>query len=51
MPFLRRRYPDRAYAGVELEMNQAFPRAGGARWRALQQEVLDAFLTLVDELG
>ena len=51
MPFLRRRYPDRRYAGVELEMNQAFPRAGGARWSGLQQVVLDAFLSLAEELS
>lgn len=29
------------YAGVELEVNQRFPRRGGARWRELQSLILE----------
>lgn len=29
---LRRELPDARYAGIELEVNQTFVRAGGARW-------------------
>ena len=34
--WLRRAFPERAYAGVELEINQAFPAAAPSIWRALR---------------
>jgi len=39
---LRLRFPDPAYAGVELEINQKHFFAGGSRWRALRRAVLEA---------
>jgi predicted N-formylglutamate amidohydrolase len=39
---LRRRHPDDAYAGIELEVNQAIVAAGGAPWRALRTMLVDA---------
>jgi len=35
--YLRKRYPDRDYAGVELEVNQKHPLGGPAKWRALRK--------------
>lgn len=37
---LRRRHPDAAYAGVELEVNQRFVRDGGAAWEALRRDLV-----------
>jgi hypothetical protein len=39
---LRRRHPDDAYAGIELEVNQAIVAAGGAPWRALRTMLIEA---------
>lgn len=39
---LRRRHPDDAYAGIELEVNQAIVAAGGAPWRALRTMLVEA---------
>lgn len=35
--WLRRRYSNRRYAGIELEINQSLPERGGAAWRDLQR--------------
>lgn len=32
---LRKQYPDRRYAGVEIEVNQKWPLAGGKAWKAM----------------
>lgn len=34
--WLRTQFPDGRYVGIELEVNQRFPVAGGAPWRRLQ---------------
>jgi len=34
--YLRRRFPDRRYAGIEIEINQKFAQAGGPDWKALR---------------
>lgn len=39
---LRRRFPDPAYAGIELEVNQAWVAQGGAPWRQLRADLVDA---------
>jgi predicted N-formylglutamate amidohydrolase len=39
---LRKRYPDAAYAGIELEVNQARVVQGGADWVRLRSDVIDA---------
>lgn len=39
---LRKRYPDAAYAGVEIEVNQKFPLGDAAAWRALRKVLVTA---------
>jgi predicted N-formylglutamate amidohydrolase len=39
---LRGRLPRTSYLGIELEVNQRFPRAGGSRWSALQRTLVDS---------
>lgn len=43
---MRARLAPASYAGIEIEVNQRFPRAGGATWRGLQQ-VLCASLAAI----
>lgn len=47
---LLRRMPGSAsrYAGVELEVNQRFPRRGGARWRAIQSLIVQSLRDVFD---
>jgi predicted N-formylglutamate amidohydrolase len=40
---LRRRFDDSCYAGVELEVNQAFPLGNAGRWRALRRRLVATF--------
>lgn len=37
---LRAVFPPSRYAGIELEVNQRFPRRGGARWRAVRRAII-----------
>jgi len=37
---LRRRFPERSYIGIELEVNQRFPRGDARRWNALRAALL-----------
>jgi predicted N-formylglutamate amidohydrolase len=39
---LRKRFADAAYAGIELEVNQAFVAQGGAPWARLRSDLIDA---------
>jgi predicted N-formylglutamate amidohydrolase len=34
---LRKRYPDPAYAGIEIEVNQKFPLGDASAWRAMRK--------------
>lgn len=43
---LRKRYPDAAYVGMELEVNQRFAAAGGPAWTALRANVVAALRSL-----
>ena len=36
------RFPDRAYVGIELEINQGIVFAAGRRWVALRATLIDA---------
>jgi predicted N-formylglutamate amidohydrolase len=36
---LRKRHPDEAYAGIEIEVNQRFIERGGAAWKRLQSDL------------
>ncbi|MDQ6619802.1 MAG: N-formylglutamate amidohydrolase [Pseudomonadota bacterium] len=40
--YLRRLFPEHAYVGVELEVNQKHPRAGGQHWRTLRREIIES---------
>ena len=46
---LRKRFSVGDYAGVELEVNQKFPRAGGARWRRLRRSLVESFEAALDQ--
>lgn len=37
--YLRRRFTEKQYSGIELEVNQKFPLAGGRAWRQVQQAI------------
>ncbi|SFF89087.1 N-formylglutamate amidohydrolase [Pontibacter chinhatensis] len=37
--YLRRKFTDRQYIGIELEVNQKFPLEGGEKWKQLQRSV------------
>lgn len=39
---LRRLFPADCYAGIEIEVNQAIPLAGGVRWREYQAACIDS---------
>jgi predicted N-formylglutamate amidohydrolase len=41
--YLRTRFRRRDYLGIELEVNQKFPRADGARWRWLRRLLVGTF--------
>src|SRR4051812_47221558 len=45
---LRRHYGERRYIGIELEVNQRFPRADGERWRKLRSALI---ASLAEALG
>lgn len=45
---LRKRYPDEAYVGIELEVNQRFVLAGGTPWDTLRTQVVDSLATTLD---
>lgn len=40
--YLRRRFPDERYVGIELEINQKHVLDGARHWRALRLKVIDA---------
>jgi predicted N-formylglutamate amidohydrolase len=41
---LREKFAGRAYVGVQIEVNQRFPRAGGPRWRELRRALTRSLL-------
>jgi predicted N-formylglutamate amidohydrolase len=49
--YLRRRFPQARYVGIELEMNQAIVFAGGARWRALRGTLIETLRTATRRAG
>jgi predicted N-formylglutamate amidohydrolase len=44
---LRRRFPARAYVGIELEVNQRIVFAAGRRWTALRRALIDSLRAAV----
>jgi predicted N-formylglutamate amidohydrolase len=44
---LRRTFPRELYLGLELEVNQAWPRGDGGNWRRLRTNLVNAFATAV----
>ena len=45
--YLRKRYPDDCYAGIEVEVNQQFVLAGGREWMKLRSAVVDSLVSLL----
>jgi len=45
---LRKRHPADAYVGIELEVNQAFVRAGGRPWTQLRRDLLESMRTALE---
>jgi len=41
--YLRARFDERSYAGIELEVNQKYPRGDAQRWRALRRTLIRSF--------
>jgi predicted N-formylglutamate amidohydrolase len=41
--YLRRRFSERDYLGIELEVNQRFPKADGPRWPRLRRLLVASF--------
>jgi predicted N-formylglutamate amidohydrolase len=39
--YLRRRFPDAVYVGIELEINQKHVLEGGRRWRVLRSQAIE----------
>lgn len=48
---LRHTFPKDRYAGIELEVNQKYPRRHPVRWNALQMLVTTTFATAVRQIG
>jgi predicted N-formylglutamate amidohydrolase len=44
---LRRALPATRYLGIELEVSQRFPRAGGAAWRRLREDLRETLAEIV----
>ena len=44
---LRKRFDSRRYLGIELEVNQKWPRAGGKRWSRLQSDLIESLAAVV----
>jgi predicted N-formylglutamate amidohydrolase len=47
--FLRRVFPQAAYAGVEIEVNQKHTRGDAASWRSLRRAILGSLRELMQE--
>lgn len=45
--YLRQRYPQRAYLGIEIEVNQKHPLHGGRPWRMLRREIVQSVVDLL----
>ncbi len=46
--FLRGRFDEAAYLGVELEINQRHALAGGKRWHALRMQIVQSTIDLLE---
>lgn len=40
---MREKFTPRRYVGIQIEVNQKFPRAAGRRWRALRRVLVESF--------
>jgi len=45
--YLRRRFPEASYAGVEIEVNQKYPLAGGRAWSTLRRQIVHSLADLL----
>jgi predicted N-formylglutamate amidohydrolase len=48
---LRSRFPASRYLGIELEVNQRFPRRGGRLWSRVRQRIVGSTYRAVSDLG
>lgn len=46
--YLRKKFPDEQYAGIELEVNQKFPQGNIENWEKLQQIIVQSFRNAVN---
>jgi predicted N-formylglutamate amidohydrolase len=46
--YLRTRFPDERYAGIELEVSQRWPREAKEHWRKLQSDVVASLAQVLD---
>jgi predicted N-formylglutamate amidohydrolase len=49
--YLRRQFSEHRYVGVELELNQTFPIAGGSRWRNIRGDLAMALTAAIEHGG
>ena len=45
--YLRRKFTENEYVGIELEVNQKFPQRGGAGWQELQAVLASTLQNMV----
>ena len=48
---LRRHFPEARYLGIEIEVNQKHPLAGGRRWHALRRQIVQSALAMLADVG
>src|SRR5688572_12529102 len=46
--YLRKKFPDESYAGIELEVNQKFPFGDSETWVKIQQNIVQSFRATVE---
>jgi len=46
--YLRKKFPDESYAGIELEVNQKFPFGDSETWLKIQQNIVQSFRAAVE---
>ena len=48
---LRKRFGERSYAGIELELSQKFTRRRSAQWGSVRTALIDTFAAALADLG
>jgi predicted N-formylglutamate amidohydrolase len=47
---MRERFGPRRYVGIQVELNQKYPRRGGRRWHALRAHLVRSFLATMHQI-